>query len=90
MTSPLIIKPLAKHHVHQGSTCSNATLDDYIRKQVGQDVRRGYCKAFVAVTDNTPTTLLGNYTLSTLSIDLDKVPPSLTKGLPRLPMSQPS
>ncbi|MBB3059717.1 GNAT family N-acetyltransferase [Microbulbifer rhizosphaerae] len=82
----LVITPLNNHHDRPGFHCGNTSLDDYIRKQARQDVKRRVSRVFVATEGSQPGTIVGYYTLSTLSIELNQLPENLARKLPRHPI----
>jgi ribosomal protein S18 acetylase RimI-like enzyme len=63
--------------------CGSAPLNDYFRKQVGQDIRRRITACYVALTND--GRIAGYYTLASASILLSDLPPALAKKLPRYP-----
>jgi len=84
--SNLVIKPIDSRHDRPGFHCGVASLDDYIRKQARQDVKRRVSRVFVAAAAEHPNTIVGYYTLSTLSIELCQLPEALARKLPRHPV----
>src|SRR5690554_5787401 len=82
----LVIRPLDSDHDRLGFHCGAAALDDYIQKQARQDVRRRVSRVFVATTVEQPKSMVGYYTLSTLSIELSQLPQALARKLPRHPV----
>ena len=58
-------------------------LDDYLRRQVTQDIRRRITACFVAMTDQGD--IAGYCTLASASILLGQLSPALAKKLPRYP-----
>ena len=64
---------------HSGSL----ELDDYFRRQAGQDARRRVAAPFVLVDQN--EVIRGYYTLSAYSVRFGELPPAVTKKLPRYP-----
>lgn len=81
--SNLVIRPLDSDHDRPGFHCGVASLDDYIQKQARQDVKRRVSRVFVATTVEQPNSIVGYYTLSTLSIELSQLPQALARKLPR-------
>jgi GNAT superfamily N-acetyltransferase len=79
----LIIEPLNTSHDRPGFQCGESSLDEYIKKQAKQDVKRRVSRVFVARELDKPGIILAYYTLSTLSIEL---PPPLARKLPRHPI----
>lgn len=84
--SNLVIRLLDSDHHRPGFHCGVASLDDYIQKQARQDVRRRISRVFVATTVEQPNSIVGYYTLSTLSIELSQLPQALASKLPRHPV----
>lgn len=67
-----------------GFDCGNAALNDYFQRRAGQDQRRRYAVCFVAL-DVVSEGVAGYYTLSSGTVDLDRLPEDLTARLPRYP-----
>ena len=44
--SKFLCEPLAKHHDRQAFCCGVAQLDDYLRQQANQDMRRRVAAVF--------------------------------------------
>ncbi len=65
----LVIRPLDSNHDRPGFHCGVASLDNYIQKQARQDVKRRVSRVFVATAAEQPNSIVGYYTLSTLSIE---------------------
>jgi len=84
--SNLVIEPLNSSHDRPGFHCGETTLDDYIRKQAKQDVKRRISRVFVATEAANSDTILSYYTLSTLSIELNQLPEDLARKLTRHPI----
>lgn len=93
--SNLLVTPLTGSHDRQGFCCGVDSLDDYIRKQANQDVKRRVSRVFVAataahpdtiVTAAHPDTIVGYYTLSSLFLDLGQLPERLARKLPKHPI----
>ena len=84
--SKLVIRPLDNVHDKPGFQCGVVSLDTYIKKQARQDVKRRVSRVFVATRVDQPNSILGYYTLSTLSIELSQLPQALARKLPRYPV----
>jgi GNAT superfamily N-acetyltransferase len=84
--SKLVIRPLDNDHDKPGFQCGVVSLDTYIKKQARQDVKRRVSRVFVATRVDQPNSILGYYTLSTLSIELSQLPQALARKLPRHPV----
>ena len=82
----LVIEPLGSVHNRQGFHCGVEALDNYLKKQAKQDVKRRISRVFVATTEVNPENIIGYYTLSTLSIDLSHLPAELAHKLPKYPI----
>lgn len=78
------IEPLGEKHDRKAFSCGVEALDSYLHKQAGQDARRHAAVPFVATPDG--ETIAGYYTLSQYAIQLDAVPDSVAKKLPKYPM----
>lgn len=83
---PVSISPLASVHRRSAFRCGETSLDDYLRRRATQDVKRRICRVFVASEHGAPATVLGYYTLSSLAIQLDELPPERARSLPHHPI----
>jgi ribosomal protein S18 acetylase RimI-like enzyme len=83
MSAPFRLEPLAEHD-RSGFACGEPVLDDYLRRQVSQDIRRRLTRCYVAV-EAASELLAGYYTIAAASIPLTELPPDTTKRLPRYP-----
>ena len=88
MTSdaPLVIEAISSSHDRKNFSCGTPTLDNYIRQQARQDIKRRISRVFVARSHDHPRTILGYYTLSSLSIDLGAIPVEIARKLPGHPI----
>jgi GNAT superfamily N-acetyltransferase len=84
--SNLVIEPLDSGHDRSSFRCGVVSLDNYIRKQARQDVKRRISRVFIAIEERHPSFILGYYTLSALTIDLSVLPQALARKLPRHPL----
>ena len=82
----LVIQALASHHQRANFHCGQSALDRYLHKQARQDEKRRVSRVFVATTRQDPNTIVGYYTLSSLSIELNELPAELARKLPRHPI----
>ncbi len=82
----LVIEPLSSTHDRSSFQCGVDSLDDYLKKRAKQDVKRRISRVFVAVEPESPATIKGYYTLSTLSIELNRLPEELARKLPKHPV----
>jgi len=84
--SDLVIEPLNRHHKKAAFLCGTETLDRYLKRQAGQDMKRRISRVFVAHPREDEARVLGFYTLSAISIDLSALPEKVAKKLPRHPV----
>lgn len=82
----LVISPLGPDHRRSGFCCGVDALDRYLQKQAKQDIRRRVSRVFVATRQEAPQTVIGYYTLSSVSIDLGQLPSGLARKLPKHPI----
>jgi len=82
----LVIEPLNRTHDRTGFQCDVEALDRYLKKQSKQDVKRRISRVFVAAKPDNPKAVIGYYTLSTLSIELNQLPEKLARKLPKHPV----
>ena len=84
MTSaPFYVAQLDGVHNRIAFSSGSGPLDQYVREQVTQDVRRRVAACFVAVA--TDQRIAGYYTLAAASLMLADLPASIGKKLPRYP-----
>lgn len=81
--SHLIIEPLNATHDRPGFSCGVEILDRYLREQAKQDINRHVSRVFVALEKTRPKKVVGYYTLSSLSIELNQLPENLSRKLPK-------
>ncbi len=79
------IQSLSKAHDRTEFTCGTMELDQYLKIQASQDVKRRISRVFVAITEAS-NKVLGFYTLSSLSVEAESLPATLAKKLPRYPL----
>jgi len=84
VTPRFVIEPLAGGHDRSDFDCGNDRIDEYFRRTVSQDLKRGYATCFVA-RDVETDRVAGFYTLSSNSVPLTDVPAELARRLPRYP-----
>ena len=75
--------PLAKHHDRTSFDCGDADLNVYLPSYARQNHESGGAKCFVATLADTPTLVLGFYTLSPGSLEYSRTPALVKKGLAR-------
>lgn len=77
------IESLGKHD-RKSFDCGEPALNDYLKIQVSQDIRRQFTACYVLV-DNAASVLVGYYTLSACSIAMHDLPEGIAMKLPRYP-----
>jgi len=82
----LVIEPLNLTHDRTSFQCGVEALDSYFKKQAKQDIKRRISRVFVATKPDNPKVVIGYYTLSTLSIELNHLPEKLARKLPKHPV----
>jgi ribosomal protein S18 acetylase RimI-like enzyme len=90
VTPSFHLEALAPGHDRTSFSCGVAALDEYLRNQATQDVRRRASACYVAVeaADSAPggaVKVAGYYTLAAGGVPLTGLPPALAKRLPRYP-----
>ena len=81
----LKIEPLDGHrHIRSDFCCGQDSLDNYIRKQASQDIKRRVSTVFVLI-DEPEFNVLAYYTLSTYTVDITDLDKAFAKRLPRYP-----
>jgi hypothetical protein len=80
MEKPFRVEPLSKEHDKGSFSCGTQALDNYLKTQAGQDVKKYLAKCFVAVENNT-NLVIGFYTLSAGSVPLNLLPPEVAKTI---------
>lgn len=77
-----MIELLDKKHDRSSFDCGKALLNNYIKNQAGQDIKRKLSACFV-LTDEETNSILGYYTLSNSSIPLNNFPEQIRRKLPQ-------
>ena len=80
------IETLAKHHNRATFSCGVQDLDDYLKTQASQDMRRKANAVFVMVGVNAPTQIIGYFNLCAYGVSQGKVPEAARKHIPRYPL----
>ena len=76
---------LEKQHERAAFSCGNEQLDRYLHSLATQDKKRNIAIPYVLV-DRERQKIIGYYTLSMSSINLESLPPNLAKKLPKYPL----
>lgn len=85
MCPSLVIEPLGPHHERAGFACGNGLLDDFIKTKGRKEQALGFSAVFIAVEAQKSTTILGYYTLSSHSINVQGIPSDTRKRFPKYP-----
>ena len=79
------IDPLEKHHNRRAFRCGNEQLDRYFHNLATQDKKRNIAIPYVIV-ELERKKIIGYYTLSMSGINLEHLPQSMVKKLPKYPI----
>lgn len=74
---------LCSRHNRADFSCGVEPLDDYLRRQAGQDLKKRVAAVFVLTEDG--KAVAGYYTLSQFSVELGELPAAAVRRLPRYP-----
>lgn len=80
-----VIAPLEKKHNKHEFNCGIDPLNQYLKTQAGQDVKKNVAVTYVLTTP-TSEKVLGYYTLSSIGIFPGELPDELIRRLPRYPI----
>ena len=84
-TSDYIIERLDKKHDKNLFKCGAEALEQYLRRQAGQDIKKSVAISYVLIPRNS-NQILGFYTISSIGIFTGELPEELVKKLPRYPV----
>jgi len=73
--------PLDSKHKKSEFTCGNTYLDNYLKKQAKQDIKRKLSACFILSSENNE--IKGFYTLSNAGVPRELIPENISKKLPR-------
>jgi GNAT superfamily N-acetyltransferase len=76
-------EPLARHHDRVHFDCGVPALNEYLQRYARQNHESGGAKTFVALSIETPSRVLGYYTISPGAMAFTQVPAAITKRLGR-------
>ena len=79
------IELLEQHHNREDFSCGNEQLDRYFHFAVTQDKKRNIAIPYV-IFDRESQKIIGYYTLSMKGVNLEQLPQSIVKKLPKYPM----
>lgn len=77
----LRIEPLRKNHDRETFSCGNPELDDWFKRQAGQDSKRNVARVFVATAPDLG--VVGFYSLSAFTLSIEDLPEGIARKLPR-------
>lgn len=87
------VEALGRHHDRDGFSCGVPALDEYLKRQAGQDQERKIAACHVAVDPAAPQSpapgqipILGYYTLSNYGLRFGALPADVTRRLPKYPV----
>jgi len=80
-----VIAPLEKKHDKHEFNCGIDPLNQYLKTQASQDVKKNVAVTYV-LTTTTSEKILGYYTLSSMGIFPGELPDELIRRLPRYPV----
>jgi GNAT superfamily N-acetyltransferase len=80
------LEPLAKQHDRATFSSGVQSLDNYLKTQASQDMRRKANAVFVIVRAEAPTRIVGYFTLCAYTLSQDEVPEAARKHIPRYPL----
>lgn len=84
-----MVELLDKKHNRDDFDCGKELLNNYLKNQAGQDIKRKLSACFV-LAESTSNQIQGYYTLSNNSIPLSSFPDHIQKKLPRSYISIPT
>lgn len=80
-----LIEKLTKTHILSQFDCKTVELNHYLTKQAHQDMKRNISTCYIIALESEPHLVIGYYTLSSSGTELNKLPESYAKKLPRYP-----
>lgn len=83
--SKYVIAHLEKKHNKQDFTCGIEDLDDYLKTQASQDMKKNVAITYVLTLEESEQ-VLGYYTLSSIGIVAGELPEDIVRKLPRYPV----
>lgn len=79
------LETLLKQHDRDAFHCGVESLDNYLKTQASQDMRRKANAVFVLVATDAPRTIAGYFTLCACGLQPGAVPEEARRHLPRYP-----
>ncbi len=74
------------NHNRKTFDCGDVSLNNYLKQQASQHLKRGVCTIFVLIDDAVPARILGFYTLSNSQIARSDIDERTARRLPRHPI----
>ena len=74
---------IGRHHDRKSFDCGNSELNSFFWEHARKNHEQGASKTFLAVRDDDGKTIMGFCSLSPVSIQFERAPAIVTKGLPR-------
>lgn len=74
-----------KIHDRSDFTCGEPPLDEYLKKQISQDIRNNAAKAYILCSKENKK-VIGYYTLSNYAVELSSIPEDVKKKFSRYPL----
>jgi len=84
LKSKLVFSEFTRLHQRTDFNSGIVSLDNYLRQQASQDLKRYLAATYVLADEN--SVVCGYYTLSAFSVYVDEFPDEITRKLPRYPM----
>lgn len=78
-------EPLTKQHDRAGFRSASPALNSYLQRLARKDTERRVAANFVMVEESSPATIVGYYTLSAFTVEVEELPEEMQKKLPRYP-----
>lgn len=86
ITHEFRLEPLGKQHDRAAFSCGEQSLDQYLKTQASQDMRRKANAVFVMVGADAPAQIIGYFTLCAYTLTQNTVPEAARKYIPRYPL----
>ena len=77
---------LNKTHDRKHFSCGKLELDQYLQHFAAQDIKRNISRIFVAIQKDKPEQIIGFFSLSANSLDVNDLPENIKQKLPKYPV----
>lgn len=84
-SSKYVIEHLEKRHNKNTFDCGIEALNQYLKTQAGQDIKKNVAVTYVLTQENSQE-VIGYYTISSIGIFTGELPEELIRKLPRYPV----